>query len=568
MNNYFLILIQGSFFTLLLAILTLVILLVIGYPIAVYGLRLKPNIAFVFAPLFSLILMSIVTFTSYFLAIPLSTVATLVIIFFVLLITVLSFKQTKFFNVDRRLFLYSFGMVIAITLSGFLIVSIPAPKPDYPQGNAQHYAGGLAVDNYIPYRNAQYLIHRYPLGDPEYFGYWTFFDRTPLLGSAGTFLLGLLHITPDSYVFNISPLLRFGFSAYTTFLVFGTIFNALFVIPLIYLLLKYTNVLFAQSILFLILFSPFIIANSFYIWPKQLVVYIILCYIVLLSKHNFSIKSAILRGVLAVAGYMAHPMFVLYLPSLILTEYFFDFKKTIRPRWQFFQREKIVVLIVPMLILFIGIGGWLVWARYSGATATHLIEDNQYHLTVVNYFRQFWSTVSLILGATSLSKLFPTDIFSLSWEKFQEIFNHFYVYSLTGAILITNAFLVIFTTKRFALKLIWLFLFWGILPLLIVSFSIAGSAIHAFQPVVVGLILLAGAHLYFLKGWGKKLAMTFIIIENFIVWFIWRVPASFYLTNLKFALSSLIPLLLTDIVLAVYFYKVLLAKSASTRYSE
>jgi hypothetical protein len=183
-----------------------------------------------------------------------------------------------------------------------------------------------ANDNYVPYRQAQFIVNRSDPGNDCFICEWGvhYFQRTPLMGTvtAGYFML-LGDRPPVDYLWS-------GTSddpshTYIKFQLIAHILNGIFIIPAYYLLLfifnKRTAIL---SSAFLII-SPFFMYNAVFSWPKSLVAFFVLAMWLLLYEHKT--RFTVLAGFAGGLAFLTHDLAAFYIVGSVL---FLIFKKRFR----------------------------------------------------------------------------------------------------------------------------------------------------------------------------------------------------------------------------------------------
>jgi len=217
-----------------------------------------------------------------------------------------------------------FGLCFtALAFQGnFAIIPDPEPRTDrhYDTLNIKvlNVAQTNANDNYIPYRQAQFIVNKSNPGKDSFIEEWGvhFFQRTPLMGAvAAQYFLSLDDFPPINYTWsNSSPSTD---RTYQKFQIIAQILNSLFIIPAFFLIRKIFNIKTAVVSLLFIIPSQFFLYNSFFSWPKSLVAFFILTsWLLLLSSRRirYVIAAAIASGM----AYLAHDLAVLYIGASFL----------------------------------------------------------------------------------------------------------------------------------------------------------------------------------------------------------------------------------------------------------
>ncbi|HMS92576.1 MAG TPA: glycosyltransferase family 39 protein, partial [Candidatus Saccharibacteria bacterium] len=169
-----------------------------------------------------------------------------------------------------------------------------------------------ANDNYVPFRQAQFIINRLDPATSSFIDEWGvhFFQRTPLMGAVSAFYFDLFMSKPPiDYLWRTSA--TDPSNTYLQFQIIATILNSLLLIPAYYLIKKLFNSKTAYISLLFLASSHFFLYNSFYTWPKSLVAFFILFswYLLLENKLRFTI----LAGIVSAAAYLTHDLAFLYI---------------------------------------------------------------------------------------------------------------------------------------------------------------------------------------------------------------------------------------------------------------
>lgn len=199
------------------------------------------------------------------------------------------------------------------------------PDPMAEQGRNYHVlnvkilniAQTQANDNYIPYRQAQFMINRSDPGKDSFIGEWgvTFFQRTPLMGAVTASYFNLLNEKPPiAYTWS-----RDGLDPHHTYLQFQLIahvLNALFIVPAFFLLKKLFNKKTALLACLFLVPSQFFLYNAVFSWPKSLVAFFVLVTWLLLLENK--LRYTVLAGTASGVAYLTHDLAVLYLGTSVL----------------------------------------------------------------------------------------------------------------------------------------------------------------------------------------------------------------------------------------------------------
>lgn len=276
----------------------------------------------------SLMFFGLVGIASYIFNI--SILARLLLILFVVL-------GTYFFVKDRRIQemrVYRFPLVclLFISLLPTLFLSLgytkeftylPDPEPlserNYDAYNVKvlNIAKTQANDNYIPYRQAQFIVNRSNAGNDCFICEWGvhFFQRTPLMGSiTASFFILLDDKPPIDYLWSSHS--TDSELTYQKFQLIAHILNGIFIIPAYYLLAYYFKKRVAIISCLLLSISPFFLYNAIFSWPKSLVAFFVLTMWLLLYENK--LRFTVIASVVAGLAYLTHDLAAFYVVASIL----------------------------------------------------------------------------------------------------------------------------------------------------------------------------------------------------------------------------------------------------------
>lgn len=369
---------------------------------------------------------------------------------------------------------------------------IPDPEPasntNYNVLNVKilNIAHTNANDNYIPYRQSQFITNRLGIKNNSFIDEWGvhFFQRTPLMGAVSSFYYDLfLSKPPVDYLWRstaVDPS-----NTYLQFQIIASILNSLLLLPAYYLIKKLFNSKVAFVSLLFLVTSHFFLYNAVYTWPKSLVAFFILFswYLLLEDKLKFTVMA----GIVSAAAYLTHDLAFLYIAaSLLMLLYKRRFKDI-------------------LIVLGITIAAALPWLYTSSVLYKKSSTFYLYPFSVDNipqpskqqeimnkfYRTSVWSllmirvrTLTYLLTPYSLLDIKPLALANRLWGVG--------VYSITGAlglgIVIPSIIGLIKKIRQYPVSII---IFTPILLLaLIFGWSYPGSvgAIHFAQPIVVVLV--------------------------------------------------------------------------------
>lgn len=174
-----------------------------------------------------------------------------------------------------------------------------------------------ANDNYIPYRQAQFILNRSNPTTDSFISEWGvhFFQRTPLMGGVVAFILNLFGDTvPVDYSWSAAAQDP-GFT-YMKFQLIAHILNAVFLLPAYALILYFFSRKTAEITVLLLSVSQFFVYNSIFSWPKSFTAFfILLSWVVLFTANR---KYALVGGLIGGIAYLSHDLAVLYIGTSIV----------------------------------------------------------------------------------------------------------------------------------------------------------------------------------------------------------------------------------------------------------
>lgn len=222
------------------------------------------------------------------------------------------------------LVLMSFFSLVYIGLSfPSAYTYIPDPEPlsgrNYDTLNVKvlNVSGTPANDNYVPYRQAQFIVNRSDPGKDCFICEWGvgFFQRTPLMGAVTASYFYLLDDRPPvDYLWSSTA--QDPSHTYLKFQILAQILNALFIIPTFYLLTLLFNKKVAAISATLLVTSPFFLYNAVFSWPKSLVAFFVLVMWLLLYAKR--LRYTVLAGVVGGLAYLTHDLAAFYIAASVL----------------------------------------------------------------------------------------------------------------------------------------------------------------------------------------------------------------------------------------------------------
>lgn len=174
-----------------------------------------------------------------------------------------------------------------------------------------------ANDNYIPYRQAQFMVNRSDPAKDSFINEWgvTFFQRTPLMGSVtATYFILLREKPPVDYTWSHGA--NDPRHTYLQFQVIAHVLNSLFILPAYLLLSRLFGKKAAALTSFFLVPSQFFLYNNIFSWPKSLVAFFILLSWWLLIENK--LRFTLLAGMASGLAYLAHDLALLYIAASFL----------------------------------------------------------------------------------------------------------------------------------------------------------------------------------------------------------------------------------------------------------
>lgn len=174
-----------------------------------------------------------------------------------------------------------------------------------------------ALDNYIPYRQAQFFVNRSDPAKDSFINEWGvhFFQRTPLMGAVTANYFTLLDDKPPiGYTWNADG--RDPDNTYAKFQIISSVLNMLFIVPAFFLLTKLFGRKVALITCLFLVPSQFFLYNAVFSWPKSLVAFpIILSWLLLIEARR---RYILLAGMTAGVAYLTHDLAFLYIAGTAL----------------------------------------------------------------------------------------------------------------------------------------------------------------------------------------------------------------------------------------------------------
>lgn len=280
---------------------------------------------------FSILLYVILALLSYVL--KLDPWISFIITWGILLVSIfLVVKNKLYYNIRPALFPLICMVAMTIVSLSFISLSlrdnkrvIPDPQPvngnNYEAFNVKvlNVAKTNANDNYIPYRQAQFMVNHSDPGKDSFIDEWGvhFFQRTPLMGAVTANYFNIFFDNPP-IAYTWSSQGQDPENTYLKFQVIAHIMNSLFLIPAFFIIEKIFNRKSAMLAALFILINPFFLYNSFFSWPKSLVAFFILVSWLLLFYNDNKKSNVILAGITAGLAYLSHDLAILYIGTAMI----------------------------------------------------------------------------------------------------------------------------------------------------------------------------------------------------------------------------------------------------------
>ncbi len=302
-----------------------------GYVIAMQipFLRLKPELRLVVGYVFSIVFFALIALVWYMTSLPVYFIS--LCGWIALIGSGVVFVQQKLYKDFRQYGFPLLCLVLASALScAFLTMRfdapytyVPDPKPvavhNYNVANVKvlNIVKTQANDNYVPYRQAQFIVNRSNLGTDCFICSWGvhFFQRTPLLGAvtAGYFTV-LTDAPPVHYLWADTT--GDPDHTYEKFQIIANVLNALFLLSAWFLLRRMFNPKVAAITNLFLISSPFFLYNAVFSWPKSLVAFFVLT--MFLLSYEKQLRYIILAGAIGGLAYLTHDLAVFYIAALVL----------------------------------------------------------------------------------------------------------------------------------------------------------------------------------------------------------------------------------------------------------
>lgn len=442
---------------------------------------------------------------------------------------------------------------------------IPDPEPNTNSNYAVFNVKVLNItqtnanDNYIPYRQAQFIVNRLNPAKDSFIDEWGvhFFQRTPLMGGVTAFYFELLSKNPPTnYLWHITSIdLR---NTYVLFQVVASILNSLLIISAYYLIQKLFNKKTAFISAIFLVISQFFLYNSFYTWPKSLVAFfILLSWYCLLQNQK---KLTIIAGVASAAAYLTHDLALLYLSAtfvLLLIN----------------KRYKDIFIVFSMT--FIAVLPWAFASAivYKKASTFYLypfsVDDIPQPHQSQQIMEKFWHTSILQLITIRLRSLMylltPYSLYATKPEALTKRVWALGIFSIFGSVGLGMIIpMIVGLIKKIRFYPFWILLFVPIFAVIMVfGWSYPGSigALHFAQPITVLLIACGVWWLLSLKNYIWLLVVFGLNLANLIYFMVYSynfMVLDWFKTRSSF-IEVILLMLILGIVTAVFY------KAISTR---
>lgn len=503
-----------------------IVLLVPGYVLVKQSklLKGKPGLELASGYLVSLLLFAIAIFIGYITGLSYDVVRYVGLAG--LVVSLFFFIKNKYW-IDLKKLLLPITCLVFLSGLSTLFVSLPLapnqpiiPDPE-PLANRNYQVFDVKIlnltltnanDNYIPYRQAQFILNRSNPATDSFINEWGvhFFQRTPLMGGVTAFLFNLVGDHPPvDYIWSNSAVDNN--STYIKFQLIAHVLNALFLLPAFLLLSKLFDKKTASITLLFLSVSQFFVYNSVFSWPKSLAAFLVLLsWVFLLQKDK---RSIIFCGIVGGAAYLTHDLSVLYIGTSFLI--------------LLFQKRFRDALIMGGISALMALP-WLLTSAFIFKRPSSFI----YYPFSLKDIPQPQTDHDII------SRFFHTSPLAILWIKMQSFFylvtpyqllidevNQGWlkrlwgvgIYSIPGAVglgLLLPA--VIGMVRNFVTKRIfWAFLLLPIiLCILVIGWPRGVGALHFAQPAVV---LLSGLGIYTILKYFSGLKAFYVCLITFLL---------------------------------------------------
>jgi len=409
----------------------------------------------------------------------------------------------------------------------------------------------LPGDMVLPFRFTQFLVNHLDVSTTTFYCCgWQIYDRTPLMGMVGGYLLGLFRINVSGYPIWGMTQPQVNTSGFYEFWVAGTLLNAS-VIFSGYLLIK---TIFHQkaarlATIFLVL-NPFILWNSFYTSPKSMAAYfVLLFYYCVVTRRHLPVA-----GLFAGLAVLSHPYVLVYIVGgmlFLIPSHVGEIKRDLR-------RISIMVALLVAVVTPWGLWAYglhsdfgLFWRMQAGPSdLTSMVWTrivNLYQTLAPYYFGYLPSYTSSFFAESALLNAEARS------HPILTLLGATYIWTLPGA---TSLSLATFSYTSLVDKFRSMgrpILFFIVVPLIlslaITGHILAGLTPYYLHPIVV--MLVAFGALYLLEQGSRPLIalVSFGIVAESL-FLTWVLVYPFYLI---LRLSSVFDFALFALILLCYF---------------
>lgn len=365
-----------------------------------------------------------------------------------------------------------------------------------------------ANDNYIPYRQAQFILNRSDPTTDSFISEWGvhFFQRTPLMGGVTAFILNLFgDKVPVDYTWSSGA--QDLDLTYMKFQLISHILNALFLLPAYALILHFFNKKTAAITVLLLAVNQFFVVNAIFSWPKSYTAFFILLSWVILFTANR--RLALIGGLIGGIAYLTHDLAVLFIGASVVA---------------LFAQKRFRDMLYVILGLLLAAIPWFITSSiifkktssfiYYPFSLKDIPQPNEKEKILYEFFHTsplkiLWIKIQSLLYLLSPYQLILNDNVEILSKRLWTVG----FFSIPGAVgLGLSVFSIAGMFKKIKNKALILAL--TFLPILfcvlIIGWPKGMGALHFAEPTVV---LLTALGVYFILGLGRtRLLMLFIYL--------------------------------------------------------
>lgn len=352
-----------------------------------------------------------------------------------------------------------------------------------------------ANDNYIPYRQAQFVTDRLDPAREDFIKEWgvTFFGRTALMGAVTANFFNMLHEHPPTAILWQANA-HDPHQTYLQFQILAAVLNSLFIFPAYLLLVRLFGIKNAVLSCLFFVTNSFFLDNTVFTWPKSFVAFfILLAWLFLIGQKTRYLMWASLASGLA---YLTHDLSILYIAATTLL---------ITIKWGYYAAAKYISL--PIMLALPWIYATSFYYKLPGSFIDYPISTKGIPSTGEGkqLFTQFLHTPAWVILRIRLENILyllaPSQLFAAGQGVVMKLYS-VSLYSVPGSVglgLMLPSYVAFLKVKM--PSLILLILAPIILGALYVGWPHGLGAIHFGQAVAV---LLTGLTITYLRKFSKK----------------------------------------------------------------